>query len=463
MSLFTKKRFPSAHWSVDFVEHLRSIHFALVAVSLGLIILVSGSRDVRISRALTQATEIAELETRWKEAQTTLYLAAAQSINLPTDGRTFFVTVAAPTPAMPEEGVRIRLGVPTDAFSQYEKWKFSDAVMDKAPRKLSEFRVWWRKMQAGVRVFVPDFSEKKHETCDAEVLQRDERGRAEVISFDTIGSFQPPGAPPLDSAVRCSLGDLVSFISETSIGVKPQFETELLESGAIVLRGRAENVKTTTSSGRKLTTEVWVDVMLTAQAATINEKALQEMFSDWRSGPYDQAFPELAAISGDLENIDLKGMASRIQDLQPKGEQNFEAFGLKVPSADITRWGTVLLLALQFYFWLHLHELNQKIDRDSPGWDVAWIGVYRSTSATVSMYLSGSLLPLIAVLILALRIPRDVQAAAHRWIPWSLAVMLCLCGGVLSALTAERLYHLRRNPANPSLDIDVSTESPHED
>jgi hypothetical protein len=41
-----------AHWSKDFVEHLRTVHFALIAVAAGLILLVLSAREYNAVTAL---------------------------------------------------------------------------------------------------------------------------------------------------------------------------------------------------------------------------------------------------------------------------------------------------------------------------------------------------------------------------------------------------------------------------
>src|ERR1700734_68328 len=60
-----------AQWSKDFVEHLRTVHFSLVILSLGLIIVTSSQRDSVTKRAqvqLDQITRVAEkLKRGWLE------------------------------------------------------------------------------------------------------------------------------------------------------------------------------------------------------------------------------------------------------------------------------------------------------------------------------------------------------------------------------------------------------------
>ena len=56
---------------------------------------------------------------------------------------------------------------------------------------------------------------------------------------------------------------------------------------------------------------------------------------------------------------------------KPKENQELEVLGFKGPAAQVTPWGSLTLLGIQFYFWLHLHEFGGKVARTSPGSDVA--------------------------------------------------------------------------------------------
>src|SRR5437588_4043443 len=58
-----------AHWSKDFVEHLRTVHFSLVILSLGLLLVVTAQREGKTSRAREQLEQIAlvasQLQDSW--------------------------------------------------------------------------------------------------------------------------------------------------------------------------------------------------------------------------------------------------------------------------------------------------------------------------------------------------------------------------------------------------------------
>jgi hypothetical protein len=65
------------HWSKDFVEHLRTVHFALVAVSVGLILLLSRSS----SPALGQIRQVIELRKQWPPEWLS-YIPEAETVHL---------------------------------------------------------------------------------------------------------------------------------------------------------------------------------------------------------------------------------------------------------------------------------------------------------------------------------------------------------------------------------------------
>jgi len=175
-----------------------------------------------------------------------------------------------------------------------------------------------------------------------------------------------------------------------------------------------------------------------------DEKALKSVFTNFREGEYKDAFPELATATVGMESLKFSDVVSRLHDMQGKGDQNIEVFGLKLPSAEISRWGLALLLAIQFYFWLHLHELGRKIETSSPGWDVAWIGMYNSLAANLTMLISACILPLSAVSLLAFKL-LPINRPEHKLMYWVLSLSAILISAVLAIATGSRLRAIKSN------------------
>ncbi len=80
--------------------------------------------------------------------------------------------------------------------------------------------------------------------------------------------------------------------------------------------------------------------------------------------------------------------------------KNVEVFGIPITANAIISFGTVGLVAIQFHFWLYLHEFNRWIGHTSPRRSVAWIGVFNSGIAIFATILSSCALPVFALILL---------------------------------------------------------------
>jgi hypothetical protein len=161
-------------------------------------------------------------------------------------------------------------------------------------------------------------------------------------------------------------------------------------------------------------------------------------------GSYDNSFSDLAAASQGLENANLASIVDHIRDLQSKGDAPPEFFGLKIPSSEAGKWGLVLLFATQFYFWIHLHELSNRIEPSDPGWEVAWVGVYPSKTAFVATLISSCILPVAVGALFGIRLTRSQSSlfGHHGLFVTAMILMNALIVAVALA-TAMSLFRLR--------------------
>lgn len=166
-------------------------------------------------------------------------------------------------------------------------------------------------------------------------------------------------------------------------------------------------------------------------------------FPNWPAGTFDTAFHDLVLSSSLLAGIPLQGIPERLAALQPKGEQEIEVIGLKISAGEVTRWGVMFLLAVQCYFWIHLHEFTRKVDPASPGRDVAWIGVYHSLAASLASVLSACLLPVAALWQLSRRLPTVLPESLGSHGSAAVVYGVPAIGMLIATLTAIRLSRLR--------------------
>lgn len=423
-------RHPTApyQWSVDFVEHLRTVHFLMVSLSAALIIIVAGSRDRHVANALSQATEIADFSDRWQDVRSALFAQAVRQSGLKIDDREIDTVFVLKSARFSMQRTGVQFSIPPTEYTKYEAWKIKGPDMSAGPRTLAEFRNWWQALRAGLTIRIPDLesaSTRDRYRCDAEIKD-------------------PNDAVHVMARTNCELVGMMAFISERVI-LKGELHFHHLGNDDTVFLYGELPVKGVSTKGtlEEQILEIYVGDQWPLKSVLLKEDSMKAIFGDWKTGDFESAFPELAAVSSDLNNIPLKSLPSRLADLQPKGTENIEAVGIKLPSEQVTRWGLVVLLAAQFYFWLHLHEFSLKVDGTSPGLDVAWIGVYRSRAALCVNVVSACAIPVVAISVLAQHLPADLPPIWGEGAVRVIIAIVLLATAVLAAFTADQLFKVR--------------------
>jgi hypothetical protein len=124
----------------------------------------------------------------------------------------------------------------------------------------------------------------------------------------------------------------------------------------------------------------------------------------WLAKPYDlsmagRTFEEQFSVlhrvtKDDYQELELRKVERILgAELQRSGDR-VEFLGLKFPERLISAWGLVIIVAIQLYFYLHLHTFRSRLTPKDPGLDLAWIGLYPDHFARVISLVSVSVLPL---------------------------------------------------------------------
>jgi hypothetical protein len=451
-------RFPVAtHWSKDFVEHLRTVHFSLITVSVALILFAYAHKDVDFPSAFAQAQQMFQLREKWEKVQANIYKSTVRANKFPDHE---YVFLFVNSPFIPKKSIIGKLDIKEEEFAKYLPWKLSNELGD-PPLTFADFRDSWNRLHKGLTVVVPIFKgirEPSH-GCNVDIWWRLDDGRVDPTVTKTIYGHDDEDPDRLSGFLEpdrsdgsCEIGMIPITIPETtnigSIEWEPPYrgtdnKDYILLKGEIdvpvtgmVLRGH--NVKRE---------ELHFQRLYDLKFASTNELPLAAMFRESHKGEFNEAFPELALISNDLLKIDLKDVPDRVRYMEVQGEQGVDAFGLRVTASEVGRFGVVLLLAVQLYFWLHLRELAGKIAPSAPGWDVAWIGVYSSRPSVVALFLSSCVLPLASAIVI---VPRIWHASGQDSpVPPPLLRLLVagtvyLLSGGLAAATIARINRLRK-------------------
>jgi hypothetical protein len=294
-----------------------------------------------------------------------------------------------------------------------------------APKTIYEFEGWWNGIMAyGLNVLVPDhpYAYKKRQ-CSAlgYVGERHKSTREVPLSCRIIPNGEYSGPPP----PGVTRSQFTYFNSEGFIQAHADALAEL-----------------PAPSGADISAEVFITGPL--KIRTLNQEGLG--LYDWTSGPFHQVFFELSTVPEDLKSLPLAEARSRIEALQPKSEQIIEVVGLKLPIVELMQWGTVLLVATQLYFWLHLRELVGRLALQSAPGNVAWIGIYGSRLARHATVVTTAVMPILAMSLLFSRGFYEIVATGDRNVPdfvlLGVATLCSLAGYLIARQTFAQFLAL---------------------
>lgn len=129
-------------------------------------------------------------------------------------------------------------------------------------------------------------------------------------------------------------------------------------------------------------------------------------------GIFDYSFRSLNNVTKNYQNLALGSFKPILESEQQRTGESFEALGIKFPADETTRWGTLVLLAIQLYLWVILRENVVTISPADSGWDVAWIGMYTSAIARIVCFLTTVAFPPVAIVTLGIR---ALQLGGDTW------------------------------------------------
>ena len=107
-----------------------------------------------------------------------------------------------------------------------------------------------------------------------------------------------------------------------------------------------------------------------------------------------ESHPQTMQHTKEFENRAITDIEQRISAMRPEA----------------TRWGILLIVAIQLYLWIHLPELSPRLKDGDAGWDGCMVGVYRSLPARTLFVSSTALLPILTIVALGNNALREATA-----------------------------------------------------
>jgi hypothetical protein len=418
------------HWSKDFVEHLRVVHFALIAVCAGLVILITSAKTYDARVALRQVEDIIRLQEIWSP-QWAFDNLGSRHLDLPRrviprefdSGLAPLGTHARDELPLAQDTLIVGKIYPaeTDVYFLIPKAQWFDRRREQPtnplldlsafPSTLPQFESWWNLLATSREIYMPIAVASL-----GEVLTNN--GARQYLFLDRkfflIGHPEP---------------------AELRVGTR---ERDTFPSGYI----------------GNLPDGVAFFPFTKGRVFDLNQDSVGKIFN-WHSGRFDHAFYELHQAALGIESWDFRKIRDQLAEETSKGANTFEALGMKFPIEQLTVCGALLVLSIQLYFLIYLRQLTGKLQADDPGWDVPWMGMDQSRLARAVLFATVVILPIGSLALLGDNAVHHLVAAAPQGRSWwaQLASLAAATIGPLLATSAGMLLaqqYWRFRPTMPA-------------
>jgi hypothetical protein len=378
------------HWSKDFVEHLRTVHFALLTVSTGLIILLT-SKSYDAKKAAGQMTTIMQIKGLSNLQRGVGSLSTRRAAETSVDYSPWF-TARSSRGTLPFHVVEPNLFVCGYKLGTESYPGFMHLDPSRMPNTLFSFAHWWNDL-----------------------------GRSEgaLISVTRIGR---------EGVLQDYITGKSEKITVTKTGAQAGNPVELVLSGVCQLpHSFREKLQL---SGEK--DELGVSFPVENHAVNRWSQQIFSIRFGAQIGSYAQSFPDLAEEAKGREDLELATLAPQIYAEAAKNDEIFDALGVKLQSKEITRWGMLVLIGLELYLVMYLRRLSHRLGRDDPGWDVPWMALDQSPLARGMLFFSMVLAPISAS---ALIVYETASRLITRGLTWRISL-------IIEVLTVSELVRL---------------------
>jgi hypothetical protein len=402
----------SSSWTTDFVEHIRTVNFALLGVCLTLIGVLQLQRPIDIAAAQSQFQEVKSVVDNWDVSQQWPYLrdtldriGTSSTVHMPGDNKVLNGFRVGEQNFVIADAAAIRMVDGPSSDGGVVPIEGLKDTLFKRPLSLLQFREMWDRT-----VSVLSFRANSG-VGDKYVVAR-KNGSLEAVQYTFA---------PLDPARGFGAGEISAVDTPTG-------------------KRMADLLKIPAPSFA-LSWDVGGDRILLPIGIHETPFDIQPAFIQthpyWKPGQFSVAFKALNDATVSIQDKSFEAIALTLQEQasKPKSDE-FEVFGVKWPVEKATRWGILLIVAIQLYLWVHLHELSPRLKFDDAGWDVAWVGVYRSLPSKILFVASTVLLPLLTIAALANNALREANSLV-----WGIYIGSFVASVILGILIVRAVPH----------------------
>ena len=431
--------------SKDFVEHLRTVHFGLMAVCLALVVVLNSPTSSSILQAEHELESIVKATNTWDtDLLRTSFLSGEHEFRMQNCLHHIFPRLVS---------VSLPSGTLTLSVRTFNDWKLvpggeqnptlfvSDAEgfqYFNKPTKLEEFKTIWDKSDFTVLCPV--------ELADSAVYYSQAKPTTPIeAKFKIIDSVATTNIKPTRDLVADSsiliLQTPTSFQRQYQLGFpKTSTEYAISHSGSLFFAGEINGdiliipVKFVTKDSFRFRPAL----VSKFRDSVLSDVALADV-------PFDSAFYQLERYTAGFQDLSFEQLSRVLHQTERNSKETFQAFGVTFPIESTTRWGTLIIIAIQFYFLLHFVEYGKS--QVAVKRDVAWIGIYSSVGAQILFCATTLAVPVGVVIYVCIEAGLIQQMPIRNFILCSFAVTVSL---LLSLLTAKEYFKKDTvTPTNP--------------
>ncbi|GGP17736.1 hypothetical protein [Silvimonas iriomotensis] len=371
----------------DLIEHLRNVHFSLVAASFALMIAALATPSQSLSKAIEE-TKKAILNSGGIFSQTSI------DKSLTRKNGEFYILINEEKIIIPEIQQSILImwegaNLPDASSSSdlYPKRENEDskygitnlASIMKSYETVGGFLENIETLEKFKKYYISDFSlNRVNVYIDGEKKEIEQSEIRDYIS--KIDGYANPGW------YRTS-----TYFSFQGGIPSPDERSEIIMNGNLVFflipDVGIEKTVSTTSHRVSINIPFMLHIGNYNQAISKNE--------------LNQDYREFSYYSKDLRSLSLHEFQNYLDSLERSGNQKIQIFGIELQQSDITSWGMAALVACQIYLLLHL------IEGKKTGIDLTckfpWIGVYDDFLSICFSHASIFIFPIATVCVLLWR------------------------------------------------------------
>lgn len=426
---------PTREDLISHIEHLRSVHFALLAASLvvaGLLAVSEPRREVQAARTSLHAIQATTHDLFLNDD--TLLTAAFGEIDLFGDPPILRLQPHN-HPGTCLDGVVARKFLQFVRTTQQQSYLISRSLAQ-APVTMHDWFEFWRELENPPIWLLP-----------STVNYSSPSSASKALSEARLTFVGPTDAATFDCNLVITYNHALVYTSTRQ--AKEDFETgrltpdqntgrRTLPAGPLTLRWAGKQ------SLRPWEIEIQalpdpITLRLVPDATLVNNRLFADVaqrltnhgYYVRTSGGPEEAFPDLFKVTKGVQSLRLQEIDNLLDAIEAQlgsTGSTFSIAGIELPMALLTSWSALALLCIQFYLAMHLARLNTFVSTGATIPAISWIGLYPSWLAISTSILSFAVIPVACgAYILLVRL---------NSIPGPLPIALVFLPQVLSMLVA---------------------------